>query len=77
MQGPLNELPDWDLVERAQSDDMDAFAEIVRRYQVPVVHFCRRMTGSPEDAEDLAQAAFVRLHRYLHRLTPKAKFSLS
>lgn len=75
MQRPLSELPDWDLVKRAQSDDMDAFAELVHRYQTPVVHFCRRMTGSAEDAEDLAQDAFVRLHRYLHRLKPKAKFS--
>jgi RNA polymerase sigma-70 factor (ECF subfamily) len=33
------------------------------------------MVGSTEDAEDLAQATFVRLHRHLKRLQPQAKFS--
>ena len=66
---------DWELVARAQAEDMDSFAELVRRYQEPVIHFCQRMVGSAEDAEDLAQAAFVRLHRHLKRLQPQAKFS--
>lgn len=71
----MNEVDDWELVARAQAGDMDAFAELVRRYQGPVVHFCQRMTGSLEDAEDVAQECFVRLHRYLKRLEPQAKFS--
>lgn len=71
MHGPS----DWDLVARAQRGEMDAFAEIVRRYEKPVIHFCRRMLHSEQDAEDLAQESFIRLHRYLHRLRPRAKFS--
>jgi RNA polymerase sigma-70 factor (ECF subfamily) len=47
----------------------------VRRYQTPLVHFCRRMIGSQEDAEDVAQESFVRVYRYLNRLRPDAKFS--
>jgi len=69
------QLDDWELAGRAQAGDMDAFAALVRRYQGPVTHFCQRMTGSLEDAEDLAQEAFVRLHRHLHRLEPRARFS--
>ncbi len=71
----MNEIPDWELVELARTGDMDAFAALVRRYERPVVHFCQRMVGSLEDAEDLAQDSFVRVHRYLHRLRPDAKFS--
>lgn len=66
---------DWDLVERARCGEMDAYAELVRRYERPVVHFCQRMVGSREDAEDLAQESFVRVYRYVDRLTPSAKFS--
>jgi RNA polymerase sigma-70 factor (ECF subfamily) len=33
------------------------------------------MLGSREDAEDVAQESFVRVFRYLERLTPAAKFS--
>jgi RNA polymerase sigma-70 factor (ECF subfamily) len=54
---------------------MDAFAELTQRYQRPVVHFCQRMVKSREDAEDIAQESFVRVFRYLNRLTPSAKFS--
>ena len=68
-------ISDWDLVARAQADDMDAFAELVRRYQGPVMRFCGRMTGSAQDAEEIAQDSFVRVYRHLHRLTPQAKFS--
>lgn len=59
----------------ASDGDMDAFTELTRRYQRPVVHFCQRMVKSREDAEDIAQESFVRVFRYLNRLTPSAKFS--
>lgn len=71
----MKDLDDWELVALAQAGDMRAFGEVVRRYQVPVMHFCQRMLGSAQDAEDLAQESFVRLYRYLHRLEPQAKFS--
>ncbi len=71
----MNGATDWELVEQARSGDADAFAELVRRYQQAVIHFCRRMVGSLEDAEDIAQDSFVRVYRHLPRLRPKAKFS--
>ena len=66
---------DWDLIAQAKLGDMDAFAELVARYQRPVVHFCQRIVGSRQDAEDIAQDSFVRVYRYLDRLEPAAKFS--
>jgi RNA polymerase sigma-70 factor (ECF subfamily) len=66
---------DWDCVARARDGDIDAFAEIVRRYELPLRRFCARMVASREEGEDLAQESFLRLHRYLHRLKPRAKFS--
>lgn len=71
----MPQLDDWELVAQAQAGDLNAFAVLVRRYQAPVIHFCQRMTGSAEDAEDVAQEAFVRLHRHLKRLQPQARFS--
>jgi len=66
---------DWNLVAQAQDGDLEAFALLVRRYQSPLVHFVQRMVGSQQDAEDLAQEAFIRVYRYLDRLEPQAKFS--
>lgn len=71
----MSDADDWVLVARAREGDMQAFAALVRRYQSPIIHFCQRMCGSLPDAEDLAQEAFVRLHRHLDRLQPNARFS--
>jgi RNA polymerase sigma-70 factor (ECF subfamily) len=69
------ELNDWELVARAQSGDMDGFAQLVRRYQGPLMQFCSRMLGSVQDGEEVAQDAFVRVYRHLPRLKPQARFS--
>ncbi|MDZ4859210.1 MAG: sigma-70 family RNA polymerase sigma factor [Candidatus Hydrogenedentes bacterium] len=71
----MSDLSDWDLVARARAGDTDAFALLVRRYQSPLIHFCFRMAGSLEDAQDIAQDSFVRVYRYIDRLRPDAKFS--
>lgn len=71
----MSDTSDWELVARARSGDMKAFAMLVERYQAPLIHFCLRMVGSHEDAQDLAQDSFVRVYRYLDRLEPQAKFS--
>lgn len=71
----MNDDSDWNTVARAQAGDEQAFAELVRRYQHRIVQFCYRMTGSAQEAEDLAQESFIRLYRHLSRLSPQAKFS--
>ena len=71
----MSDYSDWELVAKANDGDMDAFTELTRRYERPVIHFCQRMVKSREDAEDIAQESFVRVFRYLNRLTPSAKFS--
>ena len=71
----MSRTPDWDLVARARTGDMESFARLVHRYEGPLIHFCYRMVGSHQDAQDLAQESFVRVYRYLDRLKPEAKFS--
>jgi RNA polymerase sigma-70 factor (ECF subfamily) len=45
------------------ADELDAFAELVRRHQDFVYGAALRVTRDPVLAEDLAQEAFVRAHR--------------
>jgi len=51
------------LVRAAQQGDRDAFAGIVRRYQRAVYGVAYGLTRRAEDADDLAQEAFVRAYR--------------
>jgi RNA polymerase sigma-70 factor (ECF subfamily) len=52
---------------RAEADDLTA---VVREYRVRAYHFALQMLGNSEDALDVTQEAFLRLHRHWHRRDP-------
>jgi RNA polymerase sigma-70 factor, ECF subfamily len=66
---------DHDLVRRAQAGDEDAFASLVQRYQKKVWRVARQRVPSDEDAQDLAQEAFLRVFRNLERFDFKYPFT--
>jgi len=72
--GQIND-PDLELVERWQAGDEAAFADLVRRHERRVFRLLLRMLGSREEAEDVAQEAFLSLHRHGHRFRREARFS--
>lgn len=51
------------------------FEELARRFQVPLLHYLLRRTGSRHDAEDLLQETFLLAYRKLHRYRPDWRFS--
>lgn len=61
------QLDDEILVRAAQDGDVDAFEELVRRYQTPVYRTAFRMLGARADAQDATQETFVRAWRALPR----------
>ena len=67
--------PDGDLVERWQSGDQSAFEALIRRHERRVFGLLMRMLGNRQDAEDVAQEAFLSLHRHGHRFRHQARFS--
>jgi len=59
-------------IAAAQRGDSIAFARLVRAHQSRVYSVALRLTGSREDAEELAQDAFVQLHAALSQVaTPQ------
>ena len=66
---------DDDLVYRTLQGDMDAFAEIVERYQGDVYNLSYRMLGDAHEAEDAAQEAFLRCYAQCRTFEPGRKFS--
>lgn len=67
--------PDTDLVDRVRAGDLEAFEEIVRRYERRIYRTLVGLTGSPEDARDASQNAFLRAFKGLGRFRGASKFS--
>ncbi|CAM3271043.1 RNA polymerase sigma factor SigW [Filibacter tadaridae] len=53
----------------------DAFEEIVILFQHRLYHVCYRMLNNKQEAEDIAQEAFVRAYINIHTFDQKRKFS--
>lgn len=54
------------LIKAAQQGDQDAFEQLVRVYDHSVLRLAMNLLRSPEDAQDVYQEAFLRVHRNLH-----------
>lgn len=61
----MAEPSDRALVENALRGDLEAYGELVRRYQQSVYNVCLRLMGERQGAEDQTQDAFLRAHRRL------------
>ncbi|MBA3914935.1 MAG: RNA polymerase sigma factor [Acidobacteriales bacterium] len=60
-------MTDADLVRLAQTGDSNAFETLVHRHDRAVLRLALHLTGSPQDAQDVCQDAFLRVHLNLHR----------
>ena len=62
------------LIERARSGDRAAFGSLVRSYQRRVYMTALRLTGSHDDAKDVAQESFIRAYRALAGFDGRSDF---
>lgn len=68
-------MEDRDIIEQVLAGDTDAFGQLVERYQSKVYNLALRMTGSEDDASDMAQEAFLRAWRSLPAFQFESAFS--
>lgn len=61
----LGECEDSVLLARSQSGDVAAFGELVRRNQGSALRVAAVISGSTEEARDIVQDAFVKVHSRL------------
>lgn len=66
---------DRELVLRAQSDDKEAFEELVRRHQHRVFAVAGGILRRREDVEDISQQVFLKAYFSLKRFDQRAAFS--
>ncbi len=63
------------LVESAKSGDAQAFEELVKRTYTDTYTLAYRLTGDEEDARDVVQEAYLRVHKGLGLFRGDAQFS--
>jgi len=70
----MDDASDQALVEQTRQGEVDAFGELVRRYQSSVFGVCCRLMGHRQEAEDMAQEAFLRAYQRLNRYDSQRPF---
>jgi RNA polymerase sigma-70 factor (ECF subfamily) len=65
---------DLALVQRAQQGDLQAYDELVRRYQERLYSTLYHMTSNHEDANDLVQDAFIKAFHALETFKGNSSF---
>ena len=63
----IRSSPDHDLVDAVLANRPGAFERLVREYQGLCWHIIQRMVRNPEDARELCQDTFLRVHQCLHQ----------
>ena len=72
---PMDAAQEHRLLERIKSGEDDGFEILVRQHAERVTRLAWRLLGRREDAEDLAQEAFLRLHKALPKFRGDSRVS--
>ncbi|MFZ0930781.1 MAG: RNA polymerase sigma factor [Syntrophobacteraceae bacterium] len=65
---------DAEVIAAISDGDVNAYSTLVLRYQGAIFNLMFRMTGSYEDATDLAQETFIKAYDQLYRFQKDKKF---
>jgi RNA polymerase sigma factor (sigma-70 family) len=68
------QLEEMELVKRARKGDLTAYDDLVRRYQERIYATIYHMTSNHEDANDLAQDAFIKAFQALRSFKGGSSF---
>ncbi|MHB1057464.1 MAG: RNA polymerase sigma factor [Rhodanobacter sp.] len=63
----IRNSPDRELVDAVLANRPGAFERLVREYQGLCWHIIQRMVRNPDDARELCQDTFLRVHQCLHQ----------
>jgi RNA polymerase sigma-70 factor, ECF subfamily len=68
----MHDPDEVDLVMRLQAHDETAFRKIVERYASRIYLVCCGILGDRDDANDIAQEVFAKVHHSLHRFAGRS-----
>ena len=64
------------VIRRVTEGDVNAFEDLVAAYEKNVYNLALRMTGNAQDAEDMAQEAFIKAYNSLPNFRGDSQFSV-
>ena len=73
----LEDLSDEVIVDMCKKElpsDLTAYRELLRRYEGLVVNTCRKLLGSNQDAEEIAQDALIQVFHKIHQFEGRSQF---
>src|SRR4030042_6650971 len=70
----MEELYDQQVITAVLTGNVDAYRHLVLRYEKPIFNLMYRMTGSRDDALDLAQETFIKAYEKLERFKTGSRF---
>lgn len=68
------DLEDYELILLAQKGDQDAFSMLVTRYHLQLFNMLYALAGDWDEADDLAQETFLKMHRALPHFEGRSQF---
>lgn len=74
---PLVEDIDTPLIDQCRAelpDRLDAYRQLVQRYEGLVFSTCQKMLGNAEEAEEISQDSFLRVYQKLHQFQGRSTF---
>ncbi len=74
MNALMSDAADEKLVEWAKNGDLEAYAELIRRYRERIYQTIFRFTRSHNDTDDLAQETFLQGFKALKRFNQRSSF---
>ena len=66
---------DTAMVEVCVGEPEGDFVDLFSEYRLKAFHYALQMVGNPDDAMDVTQDAFLKLHRHWHRRDPDRAFA--
>ena len=70
----MTDTSDFELIDKFRNGDVSGFNEIVQRYQEKIYWIARRIIGLHEDADDIVQDVFIRVHEGLKKFRGDSNF---
>jgi len=70
----MDQSDDQQVIRAVMNGNANAYSILVQQYQKPIFNLMYRVTGSYEDAKDLAQETFIKAYEKLDHFRMGAKF---